>query len=187
MNITEPITWSEWLAEVTLRFATQADLPALEWEGAYIHFRRVYARVFARTLSHEALMWVAEGQPGTLLGQLFVLLRSQADPTVADGRLRAFVHSFRVRPEFRNRGLGSRLLSHAEQDLYQRGFEWVYLHVARDNAGALRLYKRLGYQPVSSVNGDWEYEDHLGRTQRVHEPSWRLVKNISEGAKRNRV
>jgi ribosomal protein S18 acetylase RimI-like enzyme len=178
VNIAELATQPDWLASITLRLATQADLSALEWEGAYTHFRRVYARVFERSLRREALMWVAEGEPGALLAQLFVLLISEADPAVADGHLRAFIHSFRVRPELRGRGLGSRLLARAEDDLHQRGFRWVYLHVARDNAEALRLYERNGYKLISPVSGDWEYEDHLGRTQRVHEPGWRLMKNL---------
>lgn len=180
MNIAELAALPDGLSSITLRLATSADLPALEWEGAFTHFRRVYARVFERAQRNEALMWVAEGEPRMLLAQLFVLLLSESDPTVADGRQRAFVHSFRVRPELRGRGLGSRLLAHAEADLHQRGYQWVYLHVARDNADALRLYERQGYRRISPVDGDWEYEDHLGQWHRVHEPGWRLVKNLNE-------
>lgn len=178
MNIAELVAQPDWLATVALRQATRADLPALEWEGEYVHFRRVYARVFERAQHGEAVLWVAEGEPGTLLGQLFVLLRSEADPTVADGRQRAFIHSFRVRPELRGRGLGSRLLNTAQRDLRERGYQWVYLHVARDNPGALRLYERHGYQRIAPVNGEWEYEDHLGQMRRVHEPGWRLAKSL---------
>ncbi len=60
-----------WLAEISIRQVTQMDLPALEWEGAYIHFRRVYARAFQRAQLGHALLWVVEQDPGLLIAQTF--------------------------------------------------------------------------------------------------------------------
>ncbi len=113
--------------------------------------------------------------------KLFVLLKSDNEPSVADGRQRAFIHSFRVRPEFRRRGLGSCLLKHAELDLFERGFHWAYLHVASENTAAIRFYERSGYRRISPVSGDWSYEDHLGVERRVHEPGWRMSKALGIG------
>jgi ribosomal protein S18 acetylase RimI-like enzyme len=166
-----------WLQEISIRQVTQADLPALEWEGAYIHFRRVYARAFQRSQLGNALLWVVE-YSGVLIAQLFVLLRSESDPSVADGRQRAFIHSFRVRPQYRRRGLGACLLKHTEQDLLDRGFNWAYLHVADDNLAAIRFYERSGYHRVSTIEGDWSYEDHLGIERNLHEPGWRMAKEL---------
>lgn len=182
MDLAELSTRPSWLSAVDIRLATYEDLPALEWEGAYIHFRRVYARAFERAQQGEALLWLAEGA-GRLLGQLFVLLKSDVDPQVADGRLCAFVHSFRVRPELRGGGLGSRLLAHAELDLCQRGFNRTYLHVARENTEAIRFYRRHGYRSIIPVSGDWSYEDHLGQIRSVHEPGWRMVKKLESQPK----
>lgn len=167
------------LNEVSIRQVVRADLPALEWEGAYLHFRRVYARAFQRAERGEALLWVVEREPGHLIAQLFVLLHSPGDPAVADGHQRAFIHSFRVRPEFRRRGLGGRLLQHAELDLQARGFRWAYLHVANDNPAAMRFYERNGFRRVSPISGEWSYEDHLGIERRVHEPGWRMAKELT--------
>jgi ribosomal protein S18 acetylase RimI-like enzyme len=171
------------LDEISIRQVTHADLPALEWEGAYIHFRRVYARAFHRAQLGNALLWVVEHASASLIAQLFVLLNSDADPAVADGRQRAFIHSFRVRPEFRRLGLGSCLLKYAELDLKGRGFHWAYLHVANDNSLAIRFYERHGYHRVSPISGDWSYEDHLGAQRQVHEPGWRMTKELSAGNK----
>jgi ribosomal protein S18 acetylase RimI-like enzyme len=165
-----------WLDEVIIRPLAESDLPALEWEGAYTHFRRVYAQIYQRAVAGRACLWLAQDAEGLVLGQLFVLLRSLADDAIADGQTRAFIHSFRVRPEYRRRGLGSRLLAHAEGDLMARGFEQVSLHVARDNAGGLRFYQRHGYQQVGASDGRWSYEDHEGRTRQMYEPSWRMRK-----------
>lgn len=166
------------IAGVHIRLATAGDLPAMEWEGAYTHFRRLYAKAFERARRGMALLWVAELEPGALLGQLFVLLKNNLDPDVADGRRRAFLHSFRVRPEFRRAGLGTRLMHTAEADLRTRGFRQTYLHVALDNREAIRFYERLGYQRLSEVSGDWFYEDHEGLVRQVNEPGWRMGKAI---------
>ena len=167
------------LARVQIRQLRAADLPALEWEGAYTHFRRVYARAYQRALRGLSVLWVAEGEGGRLLGRVFVLLRSETDPAAADGKHRAFIYSFRVRSEVQNRGLGTRLIHIAETDLATRGFAIASLNVGADNLGALRLYERLGYQRQHPVSGYWTYEDHLGIQREVHEPGWRMCKSIT--------
>jgi len=179
MSSADVIVSPSWLAEISIRQVSQADLPALEWEGVYIHFRRVYARAFQRAQLGNALLWVAERDPGVLIAQLFVLLKSESDPSVADGRQRAFIHSFRVRPEYRRRGLGACLLKHTEQDLLDRGYRWAYLHVADENPAASRFYERSGYHRLSTIDGDWSYEDHLGVERHVHEPGWRMAKELN--------
>lgn len=154
------------------------DLPALEWEGAYTHFRQVYAQAYQRARGGNARLWVLE-QPGEeMLGQLFVLLNSQAVPELADGHSRAFIHSFRIRPSFRRRGLGSWLLRHAEGDLWRHGFAFTFLSVARANAQGRRFYARHGYKRMGADPGRWSYVDHHGRTRHVHEPGWRLRKEL---------
>jgi len=178
MSIADHPAQTQWLAEATIRPLAEADLPALEWDGEFTHFRRVYARAYERSRRGHALLWVAARPPGLLLGQLFVLLNSDTDPQVADGCRRAFIHSFRVRPQFRRGGLGSRLIQWAETDLLERGFDWVSLHVARDNEPAIRFYERWGYQRVEHVSGEWSYEDHEGLTRHVVEPGWRMGKHL---------
>jgi len=179
MSIADHLAQSQWLAEAEIRQVSEGDLPALEWEGAYTHFRRVYAKAFERSRRGQALLWVAALPLGQMLGQLFVLLKSDTDLDVADGRRRAFIHSFRVRPEFRRGGLGSHLLHWAEADLGRRGFHSVSLHVARQNQLAIRFYERRGYHRLAPVTGEWSYEDHQGLVRHVVEPGWRMGKSLS--------
>jgi ribosomal protein S18 acetylase RimI-like enzyme len=178
MSSTDLSTQALRTREPRIRLATQADLPLMEWEGEYTHFRRVYARAWQRAERGDALLWVADTEQ-RLVAQLFVLLRSEYDPEAADGDKRAFVHSFRVRAELRSQGLGSRLLHTAEADLVARGYQWVYLHVAHDNPGAIRLYEGRGYHRQGYVSGEWSYEDHLGQQQHVSEPGWRMAKLLT--------
>lgn len=168
-----------WSAQVTIRQAQETDLPAIEWEGAYREYRNVYADVFRRVECGLAVMWVAELAEWGLVGQVFVQFTSQ-DRNTADGRRRAYVHSFRVRPAWRGRGLGTRLMAVAEADLQARGFREVTLNVARDNQGALQLYQRLGYEVVRKVPGRWSYYDPDGVLRHVSEPGYRMMKRLLE-------
>lgn len=166
------------LNAVHIRHLRAEDLSALEWEGEYTHFRRVYALAYQRALRGDAVLWLAEVD-GRVIGQVFVLLRSETDPDTADGKHHAFIHSFRVRPDFQSMGIGTKLIQTAEADLKTRGFSSVALNVGIENQGAARLYQRLGYKKEHQVSGHWIYEDHLGNQHELHEPGWRLSKSIA--------
>jgi len=67
---TQPI----WLAKTLFRHVTQADLLALEWEGAYTHFRRVYAQAYQRMQQDLSVLWLAELPGKGIIGQVFIQL-----------------------------------------------------------------------------------------------------------------
>jgi len=48
-----------WLERVNIRHLTKKDLPALEWEGEYQHYRQVYANAYTRITGGRAVLWVA--------------------------------------------------------------------------------------------------------------------------------
>ena len=97
----------DWSARVQIRLVEKSDLKALEWEGAYQRFRRIYADVFRRMQQGQAVMWVADLPRYGLIGQVFVQLDSDYRPDLANGKTRAYVHAFRVRPHFRKKSLDS--------------------------------------------------------------------------------
>ena len=165
------------LSDLTIRQLTKADLPALEWDGEYLKYRRMYARLYHETFSGRVIMWVIEIPQGEIIGQVFVMLASSEHDT-ADGKNRAYVFAFRVKSEYRNQGVGQHLMQFVENDLRVRGFKLVTLNVAKDNLGAINLYQRLGYTVIESRPGIWSFKDHRGKVQQVNEPSWRMMKNI---------
>ena len=167
------------LSQIYIRLVDRQDLPALEWDGEYAHFRRLYREVYQSASQGQALMWMAELASTGIVGQVFVQLNS-ARKELADGLKRAYVYGFRVRPAYQNKGIGSMLLSTIEIDLVKRNFEWVTLNVGRQNTRARRFYERHGYQIVASESGDWSYLDELNRRHEVHEPAWRMQKYILE-------
>ncbi|MFZ6031447.1 MAG: GNAT family N-acetyltransferase [Chloroflexota bacterium] len=158
-----------------IRLVTRDDLPELEWGGEYIHFRRLYAEAYRLSERGDTLMWLADLEAVGVIGQAFVSLRS-GRAELSDGRSRAYVYAFRVKPPYRGQGVGTKIMETIEADLLRRGYQRVTLNVAKGNAGARRLYERLGYRVIGSDPGCWSYIDHQGRQQRVIEPAWRMEK-----------
>jgi GNAT superfamily N-acetyltransferase len=76
-----------------------------------------------------------------------------------------YVNVVAVLPEHRGKGLGSLLLADAERRAHDAGARSLSLIVAAENAGAVRLYERLGYRelarrpvvafPGFEYGGDW--------------------------------
>ncbi len=161
--------------QASIRTATREDLPALEWNGELKHFRRLFADAYERVERDEAVIWIAEMEGVGVIGQLFLSLRS-GRPELSDGRTRGYIYGVRVRSEYRNQGIGTRLMVAAENELAERGFSMATLNVGRDNPKAQRLYERLGYRVVAAESGRWSYEDDQGVRQEVHEPAWRMEK-----------
>lgn len=171
---------SPWLQNVIIRLAEKRDLGSLEWEGEYIHFRKVFADAYRMTTRGEAVLWIAELPEVGLIGQLIVQLTSRRSE-LANGKTRAYIYGFRIRPRFRSQGLGTKVMKVVEADLIQKGFRQICLNVGQDNEPARRLYERLGYRVMESDPGRWSFEDHLGRTQHVIEPAWRMEKYLYRG------
>jgi ribosomal protein S18 acetylase RimI-like enzyme len=162
---------------VLIRLANKDDLADLEWEGEYKHFRQLYADTYKMVEQGTALIWIAENNGTGLLGQCFVSLRRN-HPSLADGEKRAYIYGFRIKPIFRNQGIGTRIMLMVEDDLSKRGFRQVTLNVGKDNHNARRFYERLGYKVIGSDPGQWSYIDDRGKRINMHEPAWRMVKDL---------
>jgi ribosomal protein S18 acetylase RimI-like enzyme len=168
----------EWLQKLQIRPIQRSDLPALEWDGEYKHFRRVYADAFTRSEKGLSLLWAAELPGPGIIGQVFIQLTCDR-PELGDGRCRAYLYSFRVKADYRGYGVGTRILDFVEEDLRQRGFEYITLNVAKDNPEAQRLYLRRGYKIIAHEPGVWWYPDERGDWHQVREPAWRMEKRIA--------
>lgn len=168
----------DWMEEVVIRHLEERDLPGLEWEGEFIHYRRLYQDAYRRMLRGLSILWVAElPDSEQLLGQVFIQLQCDRRE-LCDGISRAYLYGFRIRPAYRGCGLGTAMMERVEQDLRERGFERLTLNVARDNLDAIRLYRRRGYVITAPEPGNWQYLDHTGVLVSVHEPAWRMEKRL---------
>lgn len=168
---------TNWKVRTLIRQAGWEDLAALEWNGEYTHYRRLYQEIYQSTCRGKALMWVADLPGEEIIGQIFVQLDSSRNE-LANGRNRAYVYGFRVKSAYQGAGIGTRLLRTVEDDLRLRKFEWVTLNVSRANQEARRFYDRLGYHVVAADPGQWTYFDDQGRKRQVNEPAWRMLKSL---------
>ena len=73
---------------------------------------------------------------------MFILDHGLYAQDVTRGR----IQNLYVEPVVRNQGLGTALLERAEADLRERGAEVITVEAMAANAGARRLYHRLGYE-----------------------------------------
>jgi ribosomal protein S18 acetylase RimI-like enzyme len=178
MDKSAPATQAaDWLPLIRIRYLQESDLPGLEWDGEFTHFRRLYADAFQRMQKQLAVHWVADLPGVGIIGQVFVQLTCDR-PELADGYQRAYLYSFRIRPAYRDHGLGSRIMEAVEEDIRRKQFRVITLNVAKDNLDAQRLYRRRGYYIVAHEPGIWSYPDQDGVWHHIEEPAWRMEKQL---------
>ena len=92
-----------------------------------------------------------------------VLVASDADETVGyalvlmrRGSKKARLYSIAVGSGAAGHGVGSHLLSAAEDTAYRRGASRMHLEVRADNSKAIGFYQRAGYRPVGQRRGYYE-------------------------------
>jgi ribosomal protein S18 acetylase RimI-like enzyme len=163
---------------VQLRIAQSEDISKLEWFGQYRHYRNLFRVAYREQLKGGRLILIAAIHEFPI-GHIFIQLKS-GNVRIADGVQRAYFYSFRVMEMFRGEGLGSRLVQEAECLIVDRGYRFATIAVAKNNDGALRLYRRLGYQIFASDPGQWSYVDHRGVKRFVEEPCWLLEKQVTD-------
>lgn len=69
---------------------------------------------------------------------------------VLNGAFTGYIQTIAVVPEWRNHGIGSRLLKFAEDLILQKSPN-VFICVSSFNGAARRLYERLGYEAVGEL------------------------------------
>ena len=161
---------------IRIRYATVEDLKALEWGGEYAHYSRLFRRAIEEAQHGRRVLLLAEIEK-QLIGQIFVQLSIRSSFS-SKGVPSGYLYAFRVKPPYRNRGVGSRLLDEAEENLAARGFGRAVISVAKSNFAARRLYERAGYTVFTDDPGYWSYVDHKGQLREVHEPAFVLEKRF---------
>jgi ribosomal protein S18 acetylase RimI-like enzyme len=164
--------------EFVVRAAEERDLPALEWNGMFVHFRRLFRQAFEdMRLGTRFLLVMEHAASREIVGQIFIQWNS-SDPRFADGRRRGYLYALRIKPDYRGRGLGTRMIQAAEGVLRRRGMDTASIGVEKDNYRARALYERSGFRVIADDPGRWSYVDHLGNKQEVEEPAWLMEKHL---------
>ncbi len=98
----------------------------------------------------------------TILG--FVMFGPESERYEQDVS-RGIVQNIVVQPDYRNEGIGTELLSKAESELRDAGFDTVSLSVLADNEAARRFYARQGYEP-HRIDLEKSLENDTDKTER---------------------
>jgi ribosomal protein S18 acetylase RimI-like enzyme len=110
--------------------------------------RTLYRRLFA---DHDPVLLLGRhaGQvAGYALGYTMPATGTWLADTWATGERIGEVESLSVLPEYRGRGLGSRLLEELHDRLLHQGAQDLILGALSGNTDAIRLYERHGYRPT---------------------------------------
>ncbi len=144
-----------------IRRATPTDLDALvALERASFTTDHLSPPQYRRHLRSDSAAVLAAIEASGLLGKAVVFFRRGSDI--------ARLYSIAVAHAARGRGLGEALLAAAERTARRRGAGRMRLEVRQDNASAIRLYERMGYQRFGAYahfyedGADaWRYEKGL--------------------------
>ena len=106
----------------------------------WITLRRTYedcVKMMSDTLRETYVAIAGGGVAG------FLILRM-------DGPLSGYLQTVGVAPEWRNKGVGTRLVRFAEERIFRERPN-VFMCVSSFNPDALRLYERLGYEAIGEI------------------------------------
>lgn len=74
------------------------------------------------------------------------------------------LHQFDVIEGLRGQGIGTMLVARAERLIREHGWSRITLGVEESNEGAIRLYRRLGYEVFGTEAAEWDQEAPDGTT-----------------------
>jgi ribosomal protein S18 acetylase RimI-like enzyme len=121
----------------------------------------------------QSATWIAESE-ARLAGFAIVEWNQEMQGVIA------YIQTIEVAPEFRRRGIGAALMHRAQESAREAGAAVMWLHVAAENAAAIRLYEEHGYRYFGS-------EEHFyasGRAAHLYRKAL-LADEATEAAQRS--
>ncbi|PSR20331.1 MAG: GNAT family acetyltransferase [Sulfobacillus thermosulfidooxidans] len=111
------------------------------WQAAQLTFDIGDAEEdFAWALQHYGQHYFVMEEESRIIGSVLAAF---------DGR-RGWIYHLAVHPEFQRRGLGRRLMEHAEASLSHMGCLKINLLIEPHNLGVKQFYTRLGYSSANN-------------------------------------
>jgi len=156
-----PITESEYDAYMEYAVSHYADTVArvlnIEAEESLRKARAHIGHLLpdgVRSKGHHFTHVMREGEP---LGSLWYQEQPDESPP------RVYIYDIVVRPEMRGRGVGSEAIAALEETARRCGAEELMLSVFFHNEGAIRLYRRLGFEECERGRGGMRMRKAISR------------------------
>ena len=141
-------------AGIRLRQVDSAELVA-----AAIELFREYAGAIGTDLGYQGFDAEMASLPGPYVPPYGALIIATAGPITAGcvglrqlGRRTGEIKRLYVRPAYRSRGLGRRMIEMAMQASREAGFTRLRLDTLPDMASAQALYRRMGFVEIAAYN-----------------------------------
>lgn len=145
-----PIPLSPFKGNTAIRPAKPSDKAFIAGlSGKVFSLYGPYRATVSRWFESGATMTLISMVQGNPVG--FVMIG--ALPGDAEGETRAEVLAIAVTPEFQRRGIGDELLRLAQRKAEGIGEQSLFLHTAKENVAAQKLFLRNGYRPVGTKKG----------------------------------
>lgn len=149
---------------IAIRRATRVDLDALvALEEATFTSDCISRTQWRRHLASASGRVLVHGTPGQIDAAAVVFYRH--------GSKRAHLYSLAVGAHTRGSGIGGALLAAVEADAQARGCTLMHLEVRIDNAAAIALYERRGYERTGHVAGFYEDGSDAYRYAKALQPA----------------
>lgn len=95
---------------------------------------------------------------GEFLGEIaYVFDMNDSDYTISNQRI--YLSRLIVKPEYRNKGIGSILVDFMIEEIRKMGYKEISIGVDKDNTAALHLYRKKGFTNVIFDGAD-EYGEY---------------------------
>jgi GNAT superfamily N-acetyltransferase len=88
--------------------------------------------------------WVIENGK-EILGEFHVFWNKNSDPEQADGKSRAYLSAFRVHPDHRGKGLGTKLMERVIERIKEKAFNEVTIGAYKHDLEIQKLYEKWGF------------------------------------------
>jgi ribosomal protein S18 acetylase RimI-like enzyme len=129
----------------------------------------LWQRVFAYEAPHNAPELAIDKKLAVKDGLLFVAeIESKVVGSILagyDGH-RGWLYSLAVLPEYRRRGLGFRLVRHAEDHLRALGCLKINLQILKGNQAVESFYRKLGYETEPRISMGKKLPENIKRALR---------------------
>ncbi|MBN1860583.1 MAG: GNAT family N-acetyltransferase [Candidatus Thermoplasmatota archaeon] len=149
-----------------IRNATLKDFERMvDLEQLCFQKEHAYSRRQLRYLLTKAHSTVLIEESDNLIRGFLIILYSK-------GTTVAGIETINVDPSYRNKGIGRRLLTSAEEHLRKKGIRKIRLEAAITNQVALKLYEHAGFKKIKLLR-HYYYFDHEGTRD-----AYRMVKEL---------
>lgn len=132
---------------IKIRKGKISDFPSLnqEWAWSNENWQREAQKKTIRGIQKgDQEFYVVELDNGDLIGELHIYWK-QEDTDEADGKNRAYLSALRIHPEYRGKGLGTKLVKHCLQGITKNGFSEATIGAYEKEQRTQDLYKKWGF------------------------------------------